>query len=274
MTGLWKDVVLEGVADGPVNARVCHGDVDKKTAPLVLYMHGGSFLGGNGEDGRPVAQCLADAGAIVVTTDCGDAAGSSFPKGLERGFAVLDYLSRKRTLLGAKKSLLFVAGEEAGGNVAAGLALKARDHMPGMLDGQILISPLLDPFMGTRSFRKAEAIGMRERWVEGWNRYLGFLGGVCHPYAAPRYCSRLSGVAPTLIISAEDDPLRDEGLEYGARLSQAGVTVRQEVLPGQTGWPTIYGGRSDDSPCWQEKVGEIFRSFVEEVRALPAPVPG
>ena len=274
MTALWKDVVLEGVAEGPVNVRVCHGDVDKKTAPLVLYMHGGSFLDGDSEAGRPVAQCLADAGAIVVTTDCGGAAGSSFPKGLERGFAILAYLSKKRSLLGAKKSLLFVAGEEAGGNVAAGLALKARDHMPGMLDGQILISPLLDPFMGTRSFRKAEAIGMRERWTEGWNRYLGFLGGVCHPYAAPRYCSRLSGVAPTLILTAEDDPLRDEGLEYGSRLSQAGVTVRQEVLPAKTGWPTIYGARSDDSPRWHGKVGQIFRSFVEEVRALPAPVPG
>jgi acetyl esterase len=276
MTALWKDVVLEGVADGPVTVRVGHGDVDKKTAPLVLYMHGSSFLdaASEGDGGRPVAQCLADAGAIVVTTDCGVVAGSTFPKGLERGFAILDYLSRKRTLLGAKKSLLFVAGEEAGGNVAAGLALKARDHMPGMLDGQILISPLLDPFMGTRSFRKAEAIGMRERWTEGWNRYLGFLGGVCHPYAAPRYCSRLTGVAPALVLTAEDDPLRDEGLEYASRLAQAGVAVHQQVLPAGTGWPSIYGGRSNDAPRWQEQVGQSFRSFVEDMRAVPAHVPG
>ena len=265
----WKDVVMEGVADGPVPVRVCHGDVDKKTAPLVFYVHGGAFLEGGGQPERPVAQCLAEAGAIVVLADCGVAAGSAFPKGLERGFGVLDYLSRKRNLLGARKSLLFVAGEEAGGNVAAGLALKARDQMPGMLDGQILISPLLDPFMGTRSFRKADESGMRERWTEGWNRYLGFLGGVCHPYAAPWYCSRLAGLAPALVLTAEDDPLRDESIGYGDRLKKAGVPVRQQVLPAGIGWPTIYGGRSNDVPDWREKVTRSFEDFVRDVKAGP-----
>lgn len=269
MTAHWKDVVLDGIAEGPVTVKVCHGDVDKKTAPLVLYLHGGAFLD-RGEDGElPVARCLADAGAIVVTPDGSAPDRSAFPKALEEAFAVLSYLSRKRTLLGAKKSLLFVAGEEAGGNLAAGVALKARDQMPGMLDGQILISPLLDPFMGTKSFRKAEESGMRERWTEGWNRYLGFLGGVCHPYAAPRFCSRLGGVAPALVLTAVDDPLLDESVGYADRLRQAGVPVDQRILPAGLGWPAIYGGHSGDMPRWQEKVSKAFGIFVEEMRVRP-----
>lgn len=269
MQAQWKDVVLDGIAEGPVTVKVCHGDVDKKTAPLVLYLHGGAFLETDEHAELPVARALAEAGAIVVMADERGPDRSAFPKALERAFAILAYLSRKRTLIGAKKSLLFVAGEEAGGNLAAGVALKARDQMPGMLDGQILISPLLDPFMGTTSFRRAEESGMRERWIDGWNRYLGFLGGVCHPYAAPRFCSRLNDVAPTLILTAEDDPLRDESIGYGDRLAQAGVPVHQQILPAGMGWPTIYGGHSGDRPLWQEKVSQIFEAFVEDMRARP-----
>ncbi len=269
MRAPWKEVVLEGVAGAPIAARVFCDGSGSKTAPVVLYLHGGAFLDTAVDVGRPVAESLVDAGAIVVDADCSGPSQNGFPKVLECAFGALEYLSRKREL-GGKKSLLFVAGEESGGNVAAGVALKARDRMPGMLDGQILISPLLDPFMGSKSFRKADESGMRERWTEGWNHYLGFLGGVCHPYAAPCYCSRLAGVAPALVLTAEDDPLRDESLGYGDRLESAGVTVRKLVLPAGTGWPTIYGGRSDDRPRWRENICHSFKDFVHDIRALPA----
>jgi acetyl esterase len=263
-----KVVTLDGVAGEPIAARVYHGDVDMKTAPVVLYLHGGAFLDMAANVDRPIAATLADAGAIVVDADCSGPSQNGFPKVLECAFGVLEYLARKR-VLGGKKSLLLVAGEESGGNVAAGVALKARDRMPDMLDGQILISPLLDPFMGTKSFGRSNESGMRERWTEGWNHYLGFLGGVCHPYAAPGYCSRLTGLAPALILTAEDDPLRDESLGYGDRLTSAGVTVHKQVLPAGTGWPTIYGGRSDDTPNWSEKIRRSFEDFVQDIRVPP-----
>jgi acetyl esterase/lipase len=267
MSAPWKDIVLENVPTGAVAARVYNGEGLKKAAPIVLYLHGGAFLDMERSVERPVAASLADAGAIVVAADYTSGNRNAFPQVLECAYGILAYLSNKRNLLGgAKKSLLFVAGEESGGNVAAGVALKARDQIPGSLDGQVLISPLLDPFMGSQSFLRAEESGMRERWTEGWNRYLGFLGGVCHPYAAPRYCSRLSGLAPALVLTAEDDPLRDEGMEYGRRLEAAGVPVRQQVLPAGTGWPTIYGGRSEDKPAWRRDVCCCFKGFVEEVQ--------
>ncbi|HEX8049728.1 alpha/beta hydrolase [Rhizobium sp. ICMP 5592] len=270
MSAPWKDVVLENVPTGPVAARIYNGEGLKKAAPIVLYLHGGAFLDTEHATVRPVAASLAEAGVIVVAADYTSGNQNAFPQVLECAYGILAYLSNKRNMLelgGAKKSLLFVAGEESGGNVAAGVALKARDQMPGSLDGQVLISPLLDPFMGSKSFLQAEESGMRERWTEGWNRYLGFLGGVCHPYAAPRYCSRLSGLAPALVLTAEDDPLRDESMEYGRRLKEAGVRVRQQVLPAGTGWPTLYGGQSKDKPSWQQDVCCSFKGFVEDVQA-------
>jgi acetyl esterase/lipase len=138
-----------------------------------------------------------------------------------------------------------------------------------VLDGQVLISPLLDPFMGSKSFQCGGDSSMRERWSEGWNRYLGFLGGVCHPYAAPRFCSRLGGLAPSLVITAEDDPLRDESLDYAGLLRKAGVSVQQHILPAGMGWTNIYGGQSDEEPIWQDKICQNFKDFVQEIRVRP-----
>jgi acetyl esterase/lipase len=262
-----KDMVLEKVAAGPVSARVYMGADFGKGPPIVLYLHGGAFLDSDPKADRPIASSLAKAGAIVVCADYSTLSGNVFPKALEVSFSIFSYLALKKAGLGDRKSLLFVAGEEAGGNVAAGVALKARDQMPEALDGQILLSPLLDPFMGTSSIRKAEKIGMRQRWTEGWSHYLS--GGGCHPYAAPCLCSRISGVAPALIFTAEDDPLHDETIGYAARLKKAGVGVRQHVLPAGTGWPSIYGGKSEGTPTWQGNVSRHFGDFLQDVSVEP-----
>lgn len=258
-----KDIVMEKVAIGPVSARVYQGADYGKGPPIVLYLHGGAFLDREPNADRPVAESLARAGAIVVAADYSTLSGNIFPKALEVSFSVFSYLANKRAGLGDRKSLLFVAGEESGGNVAAAVALKARDQLPDALDGQVLISPLLDPFMGTSSIRKAETVGMRQCWTEGWSHYLS--AGVCHPYAAPCLCSRLSAVAPALIFTAEDDPLRDETLGYAGRLKQAGVAVRQHVLPAGTGWPAIYGGKSEGSSDWRDSVSREFGRFLQEI---------
>jgi acetyl esterase/lipase len=143
------------------------------------------------------------------------------------------------------------------------VALKARDHFAKELDGQVLLSPLVDAFMGSASMREADAIGMRARWAEGWSQYLS--AGVCHPYAAPCLCSRMAGVAPTLLLTANDDPLRDEATGYAERLAQAGNKVRQHVLPAGTGWPSIYGGKTDDAATWQDSVRKEFAGFIADI---------
>ncbi len=199
MTVEWKDMMLDKVAIGPVSARIYQGADYGKGPPIVLYLHGGAFLDSDKNVDRPVAMSLAKVGAIVVAADYSSLSGNIFPQALEVSFSVFTYLANKRAGLGDRKSLLFVAeAKKQAAMLPLSVALKARDQMPDALDGQVLISPLLDPFMGTSSIRKAEAIGMRQRWTEGWSHYLS--GGGCHPYAAPCLCSRISGVAPAADI--------------------------------------------------------------------------
>ncbi|WP_454747686.1 alpha/beta hydrolase fold domain-containing protein [Ciceribacter selenitireducens] len=256
-----QDVMLDNVAVGRIAARVYQGADCGKGPPVLIYFHGGAFRHAGLVD-CPMAECLAATGAIVVVPDY-NALGSVFPKPLEVGFSVFTYMAKKRAGFGNRKSVLLVGGSEAGGNIAAAVSLKARDHFADELDGQVLVSPLLDPFMGTPSFRKADAIGMRDLWAEGWSHYLS--GGICHPYAAPSACSRLSGIAPALLLTSQDDPLHDETLLYGERLNSAGVEVRQHVLPPGTGWPSVYGGKTEETPSWQESASSQFASFVRDI---------
>lgn len=254
-----KDMTFDKAGIGPVSARVFQGAEYEKSPPVLLYFHSGAFL----EEGRKdseVAETLAGRGTIVVMPDYNAPLGAVFPKPLETGFSLFSYLAKKRAGLGNRNSLLLVGGTEAGGNLAAAVALKARDHYADELDGQVLLSPLLDPFMGSASIRKAGAIGMRARWSEGWSHYLS--GGVCHPYAAPCLCSRLARLAPALIVTAEDDPLLDETLSYAARLEEAGVEVKRHVLPARTGWPSVYGGTGEETSSWQDALNGRFEEFV------------
>ncbi len=189
MNGEWKDMDVDGTGRCTMPFRVYDGSAQGKNAPVVLYFGGGAFLDRERNDESPVARAFAESGAVVVEADYARPSESVFPKALECAFAALRCLSGKRKQYGGRRSPLLVAGEEAGGNLAAGVALKARDQMPNEIDGQILLSPLIDPLMATASFREAEESGMRERWTEGWNHYLGSGGGFCHPYAAPGHCS-------------------------------------------------------------------------------------
>ena len=257
-----KDMTFDKVAAGPVSVRVYQGAEFAKGAPVLLYFHGGAFME-TGLRHCPLAECIAGTGAIVAVPDYNALEGGVFPKPLEVGFSIFSYLAKKRAGLGDRKSPLLIGGEEAGGNIAAGVALKARDHFAGELDGQVLLSPLLDPFMATRSFRKADAIGMGARWADGWSHYLS--GGVCHPYAAPSLCSRLSGLAPALVLTAKDDPLLDETLGYADRLREAGVTVQQHVLPAGTGWPMIYSGTPDGTGQWADILSHQFSDFAQNI---------
>ncbi|WP_265519820.1 alpha/beta hydrolase fold domain-containing protein [Nitratireductor luteus] len=267
MSSEWTEEVLDGDT-GPVPVRIYRGSAHAEKPPLVLHLYGSTFFDGAFANGQAIATLLARAGAVVVAADYSKANEHPFPKALELSFNLLGRLCSLRSKLADRKSALYVAGEEAGGNIAAGLALMARDQHLGGLQGQILLSPMLDPCMATGSFRGAEANPKSCRWAEGWNRYLGFAANACHPYAVPAYCERLAGVAPALVLTAEDDPLRDEGIAYAKRLRRAGVKVRQEVLTGPTGWPAAYSKCRDTKPEWGERVRGFFAEFFQETGAF------
>lgn len=262
MTRIWQKAE-DAETRFPLQFRIYEGCGNGKPRPLVLYLPGHAFGSAPARStDAPAALAMAAAGALVVEADCGGPSQNRFPGTLERGFEALKYLFTKRKRFANLRSPVLVAGDEAGGNVAASLALKARDAMPGELAGQVLLSPMLDPRMVTVSFRRADDIGLRERWADGWGHYLALACYGQHPYAAPCLCSRLTGVAPALVVTSDDDPLHDESLDYAERLRTAGVPVKTRSLPDNLGWTGIYDGKDGE---WHSHFSTEFSQFLKEL---------
>ena len=252
-------IPLEGARTLP--ARV-YGRPGRRPAALVLHFHAGAFVAGDLDSGARVAGLLAEAGAVVVSLDYPLAPARPFPAAVEAGHAALEWLWRQRGRLAGQAAGLWVAGEEAGGNLAAAVALMARDRRSPALAGQVLLSPMLDACVGTASLRDAHAGPVGCRWADGWHHYLADAGDALHPYAAPGQASRLAGLPPTLLLSAADDPLRDETHAYAERLRDAGVAVEQADLDGATGWPCSLMQRDAPRPAWADAVRERLQRFL------------
>ena len=250
-------------------ARIYGGRLDSGPTPLVLHFHGGAFVEGSPANGATVARLLADASAIVLSLDYPLAPAHRFPAAAEAGHAALAWLGRHRKRLGGDGAPLLVAGEEAGGNLAAAVTLMARDRQFPALAGQILLSPMLDPCLGTASLRDAELAERECPWARGWVDYLAHASDVCHPYAAPGLCMRLGQIPATLVLTADDDPLRDEALAYATKLRAAGVTVEQAIIRSPTGWPQSFmqGARHDAD--WAAPVREQLRRFIAARQTAP-----
>jgi acetyl esterase/lipase len=245
----------------------------KAGTPLVLHLHGGAFTCRPPDSERTDSTMMAESGAVVMSDDYPLAPEASFPQTLQMLMRALTMLWQKRASMAGRKSPIFVAGEEAGGILAAGLALMSRDQHAPSLSGQILISPMLDPSLATCSARKAEAGPVGCRWADGWRHYLGTADKASHPYAAPLGSSRLSGLAPALIITAEDDPMRDEAVAYAARLRASRVSVSEHVFPAPTGWPCSLGRPESLKESWAARLRERFTEFLTGSASLLCPDP-
>ena len=260
---------------GPVELpgfRVLRG-VLARPAPLVLHMPGGTFAAV--PDQRPVAGLLAEAGAVVISADYPTGPGHPFPDAVEALYALLCHLHANRTSWVSRRSPLFVAGEEAGGNLAAALTLLARDRLGPPIAGQILLSPMLDAGMATCSFRDADAGPVGCKWADGWSAYLGRAECAAHPYAVPARGTRLGRLPPALLITTPDDPMRDECLAYAGRLKAAGVPIQVRALAAHD-WPDALerAPGPGDGPDWsgpvRTNIAEFFAATVPGLVPAPA----
>lgn len=209
-------------------------------APLVLHLHAGAFVSGPPEGVPCVVRLLHGAGAAVVSLQYPLAPQRPFPHAAEAAHAALVHLHKRRRSLAGSSSRLFVAGEEAGGNLAAAASLMARDRAEPPLAGQILFSPMLDVCVGTASLRRAQAGPVGCRWADGWHDYLPDANDALHPYATPGAAARLSGLPATLLVTAADDAFRDETAAFARRLREAGVPTGQLMLQAPTRLPAPY----------------------------------
>jgi acetyl esterase len=237
------------------------------TSPVVVHFHGGAFVSGDLDNGCTVAKLLEEASAVVVSVAY---PLTPFPQPVETGYDVLKWVHRNRVKLGGQGALVYLAGEEAGGNLAAAVALMARDQAHPPLAGQILLSPMLDPCVGTASLREATGGATGCKWTEGWRNFLRCPRDAEHPYAVPAGAHRLTGLPPTLILVGDTDPMRDEALAYAARLEAAGLPVTRHVFSKNPQWPdALLQAGQHECPCAAGAI-EQFRRFFEATRC---PVP-
>jgi acetyl esterase len=205
-----------GIAGVPVRLYEPPGAAE---APVLVYFHGGGWvLGSVRTHDRPCRALCARVGCRVVSVEYRLAPEHRFPAAVEDCWAVT------ASLLAGRQPVA-VGGDSAGGNLAAVMALRARDRrLPLRL--QMLIYPVTDCDLDRPSYLAcATGYGLsREsmRWF--WEQYLGDARWE-HPEAAPLRAPSLDGVAPALVMICQYDPLRDEGAAYAERLRQAGVPV-------------------------------------------------
>lgn len=250
--------------DRPLELRVRGDKVRGAARPLVLHFHGGAFVSGDLDSGACLAELLAASGAVVASLAYPLAPTHKFPEAVEAGYTAIEWLHKQRMRLAGTGAPLFVAGEEAGGNLAAAVALMVRDRAHPALAGQILVSPMLDPCNGTASLRETLGATTRCKWMDGWREYLRGPMDAEHPYAVPAHAQRLAGVPPTLILAGGDDPMRDEALAYADRLREAGIPVTRVLLQAQTGWPdSLAEPLADDVPPCAALAREHLRSFFQ-----------
>lgn len=263
------DIRIELPGREPVLARVYGQKQRGSELPLVLHFHGGTFVCGSLDNGRSVARLLVGAGAVVVSLDYPLAPKAPFPEPIEVGFAALEWLYKQRVKLAGKGARVFLAGEEAGGNLVAAVSLMARDRGHPPLAGQILLSPMLDPCAGTASLRKANGDAVQCRWAAGWQEYLSRPAHATHPYAVPSGSLRLAQIAPTLVLVGKDDPMRDEALNFARRLGEAGIPVSSNVLPAAANWPeALFQPEASGCKACEAVVQQHFRDFFS---ATPPP---
>ncbi len=229
------DLLVPGPA-GPLPVRVYNPAGDRRL-PLLVYFHGGGWtIGGIETVDVPCRALAAAADCVVASVGYRRAPESKFPGPVEDCYAATVWVAENAAKLGADGSPLTVAGDSAGGNLAAAVALVARDRGGPRIARQFLFYPVLapavdSPFASYRENAEGYMLSRRDMlWF--WDNYLSAPEEGALPYASPLLADDLSGLPPAFISVAEYDPLRDEGLAYAERLREAGVEVRADVAAG------------------------------------------
>lgn len=197
--------------------------------PILLFFHTGGWMVGDLDTQDSMCRHLTNmAGCIVVSVNYRLAPEYPFPAAPEDCYAATQWVATHAVKFQGDPARLAVGGDSAGGNLAAVVALMARDQGVPSLVFQLMLFPSTDFRLNTHSMEECgEGYNVTKAqmiWIR--NNYLPNPEDWTHPFASPMLVQDLSGLPPALIITAEYDPLRDEGEAYGKRLQEAGVQTR------------------------------------------------
>jgi len=225
------EVQVEG---GAITVRLYAPAEPAPPLPCHVYFHGGSFWLGTLEHFDPLCRGLAKAaGCIVAAVDYRLAPEHPFPTAAEDGYAALTWLAAHAVELGVDASRISVGGVSAGGNLAAVMALMARDRGGPPLRLQVLEVPITDLTADAPLEAEDEGVVLPSDKPQVRGRYLANAADAWSSYASPLLEPDLRNLPPALIMTAEYDPLCAEGAAYARRLTEAGVAVEHHCWLGQ-----------------------------------------
>ena len=227
-----EDMEVAG-PDGPVPVRIYWPSAEPNL-PILLWYHGGGWVIGTLDLADSTARRLASLGqCIVISVDYRLAPEHPYPAGRDDSYAALVWAYQNAKRFGGDSSRIAVGGDSAGGTLATVVAAMARDRAGISLAFQVLIYPVCDAAMNTESFRVNRTFGLTpEAMAWFWDHYLPTGTDRADPYISPLH-GTLEGLPPAYVVTAECDPLRDEGNAYAEALRAAGVEVDSECFAGQ-----------------------------------------
>ena len=236
--------------------------------PVLVYFHGGGWVIGNLETADVLCRMFTNAAnCIVVSVNYRHAPEDKFPAAADDAYAATQWVAQHAHTFDGDPQHIAVAGASAGANLAAVVALMARERGGAPLVFQLLTVPVTNYDLDTASYRaNADGYGLTRdamRWF--WAHYLRTEADGQHPYASPLRATDLRGLPPAFVLTAECDPLRDEGEAYALRLRDAGVPVVYQCYDGM-----IHGYLG--AAATADMVRELRNGFLAQatVRELPS----
>ena len=261
------DGVCDEDADGvPVRVFTPRG-ASEESLPVVLWIHGGGWILGTIEAHDALCRALCNAaGAVVVSVDYRLAPEAQAPSQLDDCKRALEWVARTYPDVP-----LAVAGDSAGGNLAAVLAR----HVPDRFAFQLLVYPAVDATCSTESYDSkggGEYALTKEHMVFCWEAYAPGEEAKRDPDVSPLLAEDLSGLPPALVLLAEYDPLTDEGLAYTEKLREAGVAARSVVYDGMVHGFFRWRGGVDAAHEAMEEAAVALRDALGTENLSPMPV--
>jgi acetyl esterase len=251
-------------ADLPINIYTPAGE---GPFPAIVYFHGGGWVAGTIEMTEAQHQLVGEAcGAVVVSVNYQKAPEHKFPIPFDDCYATLEWVRQNSEALNVDRKKIGIAGESSGGNIAAGIALKSRDCNGPKIAFQILIYPVTDHKFDYPSMidnAKGYALSAEAmKWY--WKQYINNADDLENPYCRPMAAKDFSNLPSTYLITADLDPLRDEGFEFSKKLEIAGNTVIYKNYPSLIHGFLLMQGFLPEAQQAVKEIAEVVKRFLKK----------
>jgi acetyl esterase len=247
---------------GSIPIRV-YTPISGASLPILVFFHGGGFVAGNLEtDDVPLRSVANRCECIVVSVDYRLAPENRYPAAPEDAYAATKWVAKHAAELGGDSGRIAIGGDGTGGNLAAGVTLKAREEGGPHLVFQVLIYPMLDATTMKPGWFTDLPMVSRDSANKVLAAYLPAASSLRDPFVSPVFAENLKNLPPAFIVTDQDDTERDEGSQYAARLTTDGVLVKISHYPTMIHGFFLMAGEIDGAKkCIDETASALKAAF-------------